>query len=364
MPEFDKVPATTMGLLRTLGRPVKRLLGFFGLTIHLSRNTCAPTAQAPADDGFRDIFLSPWTDAWKTFFIDDPKRVGPCMERLKSGMDEDSKKVIDTLWEKIIYLIPYNRHKQSYRYKYSDFFTPEEIAEQAKGVDIGGWKLPAGASIEPSVFINKNGLAFLDEDVTATIKGKAIIDGGAYVGDSALVFIEYGPSKIYSFEPVDSLFEKTLETLRLNRVADKIEPVKLGLGDCPAELTIYPAGSSSSLQVRGNEPGQKIRVITLDDFVKERNIRVGLIKLDVEGSELATIQGALGTIKRDKPILLISVYHRPEDFFYIKPLIDGLDAGYRFIMRKTSPFRVTSETVLIGYVPVRKESREAAPAGS
>jgi hypothetical protein len=88
----------------------------------------------------------------------------------------------------------------------------------------------------------------------------------------------------------------------------------------------------------------------LDNFAQILKSDIGLIKLDIEGSELEAIKGALETIKKFKPILLISVYHRPEDFFFIKPLIDSLDLGYKFIIRKTSPFTITAETVLIGYV--------------
>ena len=57
---------------------------------------------------------------------------------------------------------------------------------------------------------------FLEKEIISQIKNRDIIDGGAYVGDSALVFSELGPSRIFSFEPVDSLFEKLNETIILN----------------------------------------------------------------------------------------------------------------------------------------------------
>ena len=57
---------------------------------------------------------------------------------------------------------------------------------------------------------------------------------------------------------------------------------------------------------------------TVDEFVRQNDVDLTLLKLDVEGAELSVLRGALGSIKGLKPILLISIYHTPEDFFEIK----------------------------------------------
>ena len=43
--------------------------------------------------------------------------------------------------------------------------------------------------------------------------------------------------------------------------------------------------------------------------------RVDYIKYDVEGAEREAIMGSLGTIDRDEPSLLVSLYHRSRDIF-------------------------------------------------
>lgn len=301
-------------------------------------------------DYFKDIFLSPWTDAWKIFNNENFIKIPEMMNMLKSGMDKESKNVVDMLWEKIVYLIPYNRYKKSFLYRTDDFFSKKEQEEQKEKIELLEYKFPHDVSIEEAIFKTKNGLIFLDDEILGQIKNKAIIDGGGYIGDSALAFCFYNPSKIYSFEPVDFLCDKLFETIKLNNVEKIIKPIKLGLSNKEKKVEIFGIDSGASLYTSQKGTSQIIKTTTIDKFVSSENIKVGLIKLDVEGSELDVIYGSLETIKKYKPILLISVYHRPEDFFYIKPLIENLSLGYKFMMRKTSPFRVTSETVLIGYV--------------
>jgi len=72
------------------------------------------------------------------------------------------------------------------------------------------------------------------------------------------------------------------------------------------------------------------RVTDLDSFVKERKLpRVDVIKLDIEGGEVACLQGAAGTLRAYKPRLLISGYHRElKDLFVVPHTILELESGY------------------------------------
>ena len=74
-----------------------------------------------------------------------------------------------------------------------------------------------------------------------------------------------------------------------------------------------------------------------------------MIKMDIEGAELNAVKGAIETIKKFQPILLIAVYHTPQDFFEIKPLIENIAPNYRSILKKLTPYHPTYETTLIAY---------------
>jgi len=78
-------------------------------------------------------------------------------------------------------------------------------------------------------------------------------------------------------------------------------------------------------------------MISIDEFVEERALNVGLIKLDVEGAEYEVVLGVKETIMKQKPILVISLYHTFKDFFEIKPLIESWGLGYKFEIRHHRP---------------------------
>ena len=73
---------------------------------------------------------------------------------------------------------------------------------------------------------------------------------------------------------------------------------------------------------------------------------VGLITVDVEGAEKDLLSGAIETIKSQKPMLFISIYHSVEDFFEIKPWIENLDLGYKFEIIKEQPWTFIADTIL------------------
>lgn len=71
--------------------------------------------------------------------------------------------------------------------------------------------------------------------------------------------------------------------------------------------------------------------------------RVDFIKMDIEGSEAAALQGAAQTLARHRPRLAISAYHMPADLWELPALIRELNPGYRFFLDHHTNF--AEETV-------------------
>lgn len=246
--------------------------------------------------------------------------------RLKDKLDGVSCQMVDLL----IY-----RHKQA-----GWSYTKEEAREwrESRRHPIP-YLFPCDSTLIHDVFVFHNGLKLLPNAICQQISDGCVIDGGAASGDSALVFLEYSPVKVYAFEPSIRQIAEISETIKLNRVKGKIEVIPYGIGDKAEKCLIHDQRQMVS----------EISTITIDSFCEDK--RVSLIKYDIEGAEWAAVKGAEKTIRRDRPILLISIYHRPEDFFEIKPLIESWKLGYKFMIRNTEIGNSLAgvHAMLIGY---------------
>jgi FkbM family methyltransferase len=178
---------------------------------------------------------------------------------------------------------------------------------------------------------------------TQKIRAGDIIDAGGFIGDSALALSDYTDKKVYSFDPNPMNIEKMQETIRLNG-ATKIVPVQLGLGDRDETLLMAADGVDGSGAFSGR--GAPVKVTTLDGWARGSGAEVGLIKADIEGCEQKLLKGAVETIKKHRPAMLLSIYHSASDYFEIKPWIEGLGLGYRFKVRRTACDYI-GETTLI-----------------
>ena len=199
---------------------------------------------------------------------------------------------------------------------------------------------------DTSVFYYKYELPLLEK--INNIKNKSIIDAGAFVGDSALILESYC-DKVYAFEPTSTNYDLLLKTIKLNNKSSKIIPIKKGLGSKKETANIHIDRGSSSINrvLRDNLEVETIEITTLDDFVNENNLDIGLIKVDIEGSEQDFLKGAENTIKTQKPILLISIYHSAFDFFQIKPYIESLNLDYNLKIVKNVDGSIRGEILLI-----------------
>lgn len=225
---------------------------------------------------------------------------------------------------------------------YKDLFTSEEFAQYERVkrfgqeiVEIDGhyewkhYKLPV-KRFGNEVFLYHHGLEHLQ--TLARVNGKAVIDIGAFVGDSALIFAELFPqSPIWCFEPNAENFAHAQTTLGLNKLdTGKVRLVNAALGAHSGQGVMKGTSATSCLAFAEACGEPSVTVESLDNIVQANSLDVGLIKIDVEGSERQTLEGALHTISTQKPILLISIYHNYEQFFDIKPFLESLNLGYHF----------------------------------
>ena len=119
---------------------------------------------------------------------------------------------------------------------------------------------------------------------------EVVIDIGANIG-SFSIYAAHNRAKVYAVEPEPNNYEALVNNIELNNMQEKITPVKLGISDYNGTAIISNEGGGAT--ILDGKSGASIKVITLDKFIKDNNITsVGVLKIDVEGSEQEIILGA------------------------------------------------------------------------
>jgi hypothetical protein len=88
---------------------------------------------------------------------------------------------------------------------------------------------------------------------------------------------------------------------------------------------------------------------SVDAEVQKHNINVGFIKMDVEGYGLCLIQGAMNTIKSQRPVMSLSVYHNNDELFKILPLLRQQLTNYVYEFALNAFYGDFGEMVLFCY---------------
>ena len=183
------------------------------------------------------------------------------------------------------------------------------------------------------------------------------VDLGAYVGDTMERFISLNDGSfkhIYAFEPGDKQFIAAKHRLKRLSIEwalneNSITLINAGVSDKTKILSIHHNEHLAMLslsQKAFDGCDNNIKVYSLDDYFKDTPVT--FIKADIEGAEVDMLHGAEKVIKRDKPKIAISVYHRPDDFIKIVEILRKFVPDYKFALRNHLAF--LGDTVLYCWV--------------
>jgi len=170
------------------------------------------------------------------------------------------------------------------------------------------------------------------QDTIAVQTDDVVIDCGGCWGDTALYFAAKGAKEVYVFEFVESNLEIMKTNIGLNeKYADTIKIVQNPVWNESGVPLSYIDNGPGSRVGEYDEYEHKIETLSIDDLVKLKNIaRVDFIKMDIEGAEIPALKGAAETIKKFKPKLAISAYHKADDLVAIPKLIRSIRDDYHF----------------------------------
>lgn len=154
--------------------------------------------------------------------------------------------------------------------------------------------------------------------VPRPINPRVILDVGANIGMTALYYLTlYPEAHVYCFEPLPenlALLRKNLEPH-----AERVTIIPKGLGDAEGTFTYERSDDprnfgGGGFHGRGDgDCSQRLPVTTLRQVAEEHGIEhADLIKLDAEGAEWATIQGAPPELIASAEVLIGELHGRDD----------------------------------------------------
>lgn len=164
-------------------------------------------------------------------------------------------------------------------------------------------------------------------------QGDFIVDCGAYTGDTAEMYMRRlnGNCTIYAIEPYGENYKLLEKRIKKEFWQDKVKAFNCAVGvERTKTVIIYNEGDfgmAINLSNKSGRENQEIAVETLDYLFEGQDI--SYIKMDIEGEEKGALEGARKIICENHPRLMISGYHKIEDFWEIPETIWSINSNYK-----------------------------------
>lgn len=140
------------------------------------------------------------------------------------------------------------------------------------------------------------------------------LDVGANVGHHALYLASFC-AEVHAFEPYAVVADSIHQKIRRNRLRH-VHVHAVGLGEADQELDFFaPQGANTGTgtfvaghETLNNRHAGRLHVVQGDAYVTTLALpKVDLVKIDVEGFELATLRGLRDTLRRYRPIVMLEL---------------------------------------------------------
>jgi len=184
---------------------------------------------------------------------------------------------------------------------------------------------------------------YLDDVFIDNYKAGLYLDVGSYNADFITTLstrVDISKSRFYIFEPNKLFYNNIIKTLNKSI---NYKAFNVALCDKIGEMEFLRLDFSTShildkkynaYKDYNNNDIDMIHTDTLDSIIKDEVVTG--IKIDIEGAEESMLMGSCETIKRDRPIILLAIYHRWDDMFKLQEYLMSLDLNYKFYIRHYS----------------------------
>jgi FkbM family methyltransferase len=145
--------------------------------------------------------------------------------------------------------------------------------------------------------------------------GATVLDLGAHIGlFSVHMARAVGPTgRVISFEPAPHTAAVLRRTIGLNGLASVVSVRQAAVSGRRGEVELFETGdecsNASSLVPTDRTRGSvRVAATTLDDLVHDEQLTVAVVKMDIEGAELAALEGAPALLSHQRPAMTIEVH--------------------------------------------------------
>ena len=191
----------------------------------------------------------------------------------------------------------------------------------------------------------RSGLARYEPETLATLlalvgtgQSKAVfLDVGAHFGLYAAVLERVSGARlaaVHAFEPTPDTFAIGGRIREANGLYVGYHCLALSNANGEGQLYLSNTSDVTNSLVPGFRRARKeltVQTMRIDDLVVQLDVAPSILKIDVESHEVPVLEGALRTVERHKPSLVVEVLERHHDAFLSTRVWQSvLELGYVF----------------------------------
>lgn len=166
-------------------------------------------------------------------------------------------------------------------------------------------------------------------------QGGDVLDIGAFHGWYSVLLAPSANAgdRFVSFEPdpsAEPMLQAMLHDLRPHFPSVSFSVITRPVGDGSEVSATWPESTASHPRFAEAASAGSVPSLTVDEFVPAQQLRPRLIKVDVEGAELAVLEGMRETLAEHRPALMLEIHPEWQPEGVTAADVEALvrDAGY------------------------------------
>ncbi len=186
---------------------------------------------------------------------------------------------------------------------------------------------------------------------------RTLIDAGAAEGLFSIAFCRMTSGQAFAFEPSPVMLARLRDNLSRNSRLN-VSVCDVALGSANSAVIFRQVADGMWVPTKARGAGQVKRpTVALDDWCAANQVRPDLVKVDVEGLELAVLKGARHVLLASRPVVLLEVH--PQALFDLRLSIDVLDSLLPQLRYRIETLRGRAIPSLSRYVAKSREDTVA-----